>query len=101
MNLMIDTEELKEFQQFWHRVWVSQEDFLEEEDLRRDANPVYDVEVPKTFKVLRDLPGVFRNGDILVRDEYEEARKAIVTYEETQNAAIVVGHPGIGAIRLW
>ena len=79
-------------------LWVSQE---EEEDLRSDANPVYDVDVPERFKIFRGLPEVFRKGAVLVRDEYEEARKAIETYEETQNAAIVAGHPGIGTTRLW
>jgi len=74
MNLMIDTEELKEFQQFWHRVWVSQEDFLEEEDLRRDANPVYDVEVPKHSKFCVIYPGssemvIFWSGMSMKRRE--------------------------------
>ena len=46
MTLMIDTEELRELQQFWHRLWASQEDFFQE-DLCYDANPVYDVDVSK------------------------------------------------------
>jgi len=91
---MTDTEELRDCG-FLKRI------FFEEEDLRRDANPVYDVDVPERFKVFRGLPEVFRKGAVLVRDEYEEARKAIETYEETQNAAIVAGHPGIGTTRLW
>jgi hypothetical protein len=57
-----------------------------------------DAEVPQRCKVLCGLPNVFRYGDALVRQEYEEALEAIDVCEGTQNAVVVVGHPGIGVV---
>jgi len=90
--------ELKDLQLFWKKMWVDREDPFEQQDVLRDSDCAVDVGVPETCKVLCHLPNVFRYGVALVRKEYEEALEAIKGYEMTQNAVVVVGHPGIGMV---
>ena len=91
-HLTIDPE-LKELELLWQRLWVTQEDPFGKWDVLRDANRAVDVDFTATFRVLYGLP---RYGDVLVREEYEEALEVIKGYEITQNRVVVVGHPGIG-----
>jgi hypothetical protein len=61
-------------------------------------NPATGVEVPGTFQALCGLPYVFRDGPVLIREEYLRAVDAIQDYQDKGNAVVVVGHPGIGTI---
>jgi len=89
---------LAQLQQFWRQLWVNQEDPFEKRDVVRDSHPVGDVDVSATFEVLRGLPQFLLSDDVLVREEYGRALEAIEGYQKTQNAVVVVGHPGIGTV---
>ena len=69
---------------------------IEEVAVNRGSDPVEDIIVPPTMKVLHGLPKVFGPNDVLVRGEFEKALEIIKKYLTTHRAFIIVGHPGIG-----
>jgi len=87
----------EEIQQFWKDLWQKRKDPFREVSVRRDPNPVGGVDVPETMEVLR-LPDTFSSpGDIMVRDDYAEALKALEGHStSTTRGVVIVGHPGIG-----
>lgn len=81
---------------FWRDVWVDQKLPLYQETVKRDNDPAEDVDIQGEIKVLRGLPSSFTAGGVMVRDEYEIARKDVETLRPSVNAVVIVGLPGIG-----
>ena len=85
--------------QFWNNLWNEQGDPFCEHLVSRGPNPVEDVDVPATMKVL-SLPAVFGTIEkVMIRDEYDEAIKDIEGHSTGENrkmGIVTVGHPGIG-----
>ena len=92
----IDLKALKELQQFWKSLWQDKTNLFREVSVRRDPNPIEDVDVPETMEVLR-LPNTFSSiGEIMVRDDYAKAAKNIEDYSTETKTFIISGHPGTG-----
>jgi hypothetical protein len=86
------TSEMTDLQQFWQRLWVAQK-YPFSECIRITIPPRV-----SRFQALCRLPCAFRNGPVLIREEYLQAVDAIQDHQDKSNAVVVVGHPGIGTI---
>ena len=85
---------------FWKSLWQDKANSFHEDSVLRDPNPVDGVDVPATVKVLR-LSKIFPFiGDVMIRDDYDEALRDIDAYhtEGDRNSVIISGHSGIGII---
>jgi len=103
-----NTKEATSWKEFWDRFWQRPESLEREEA----AEPVEDREVrehlpdalPESRLVLtlpqtRAIPGDLRHPKVLVRYEYREAEKAILSaLEDSQRLIHIGGKPGIGLI---
>jgi hypothetical protein len=88
---------LEDLRKFWKSLWQDKSDIFREVPVLRDPNPVESVYVPETMEVLR-LPVTLSSiRDVMVRDDYPEAMKAVEGYASAKTKSVViVGHPGIG-----
>ena len=84
--------------EFWRRLWIKHEDLFKSEAVKRDADPIEDLDVPQMIRVLHGLPASLTAGRVFIREEYELALEAVKELKQTFNAVILVGHPGIGMV---
>jgi hypothetical protein len=86
---------------FWKNLWRDKENPFRTVSVRRDSNPVEDVDVATTINVFR-IPTIFSPiGDVMIREEYGEAMKDIEGYRTSKRPkrpVVVAGPPGIGRI---
>ena len=66
--------------QLWTDLWQDKADPFHEDSVLCDHNPVDGVDVPAAVKVLHP-PKIFSSiGDVIIRDDYDEALKDIEGY---------------------
>ena len=83
--------------QFWEDLWQHKVNLFHEVSVIRDLNSVDGVDVPATVKVLHLSKIHSALGDVMVRDDYDEALKAIEGYHAGDTKSVIIlGHPGIG-----
>ena len=88
---------LEKLQQYWKSLWHDKKNIFRHCSVPRDINYVQGIDVPATMEVL-DLPRTFASiGNVMVRDDYAEAMRAIEGYcTRNTKSVVIVGHPGIG-----
>ena len=69
---------------------------VEQVAVRRGTDPLKDINVPATMRVLREVPRVLTPIDIFLRDEYDNAVSTIKQSRRNNLSFVVIGHPGIG-----
>jgi hypothetical protein len=91
----------KEFTSFWNILWNENVDLIHRVAVVRDSDPVEDEDltIPPTIRVLQGLPKILSCGDILIRDQYDDACKDLESSCAKLSAVIITGHPGIGEMK--
>ena len=69
---------------------------VEQVFVRRGTDPLKDINVPATMRVLREVPRVLTPIDVFLRDEYDNALSTIKQSRRNNLSFVVIGHPGIG-----
>ena len=93
-----DDKHLEGMKQFWRSLWQDKQDPSYGVIVQRGSDPIDDVDVPATMKVLR-LPKILSPlDDVMIRSDYEEAISEFDSegYASSNKSVIIIGHPGIG-----
>jgi hypothetical protein len=96
-----ESEEFSQFKGCWKRLWVEKVNPIRQVIVNRGSDPVGDIEVPATMRVLCGVPSVLTSLNVFLRDEYDKALSAISLSREKVRGCIIVGHPGIGVTNSW
>ncbi|KAI0297393.1 hypothetical protein BC826DRAFT_165340 [Russula brevipes] len=82
---------------FWNRLWNQNADLVQTIPVVRDPDPVTDVTVGPTITVLHGLPPVFSRVPVLLRKQYEDAYRVVMSSCGPYGGGVIItGHPGIG-----
>jgi hypothetical protein len=90
----------KEFTSFWDILWNENVDLIRSVTVVRDSDPVEDLTIPPTIRVLHGLPKILSSGSVFIRNQYDDACQVLESLCADIDAVVITGHPGIGETNL-
>ncbi|KAI0296173.1 hypothetical protein BC826DRAFT_245614 [Russula brevipes] len=85
------------FRPFWNRLWNENVNPIRTETVVRDSDPVEGLSIPPMIRVFHGLPQKLSSGSgFIIRNQYDDARRVLLSLCATYGGVVIAGHPGIG-----